>query len=180
MGTDIRAFVEVESSTATSTTFTSLFRPALYRNSVVFAALGHPHLATDFTPLFPLRGLPQNLGNEAFFECYKPIVQYNEALDWRGHDFILNYEVGRSTVFQDPQRDGRPLSKLGYVLHPHFELASWLTLSEIHMAIQHAGISFGEAVQNDNYTEHAFLFDTMANAERYFGHKTRLVFGFDQ
>lgn len=172
MGCDFHGFIEIGSVSAGE--FDSLYaiqsrRPRHYD---LFGALAGVRSAIQ--PLFPPRGIPSGLGVHGFSLCYKPIIKDTEALDWRGHSFVLPWEVGRATVFHDSASSRWAHHEQGYIKNDAMESPSWLLLSEIYQALAHASIEPGTLP-----AEYRFILQTMELAESVFGRPTRLVFWFD-
>jgi hypothetical protein len=171
MGCDIHAFVEIESGVAGE--FDSLFYVewGLPRHYEVFAALAG--VRCEAKPLFPPRGIPSGLGAFGFRACYRQIVCHTDALGYRGSNFVLPYEVGKAEVFPASVSERWGVSKLGYILAT-MEVPSWLSLSELVAAVEHAGIRISELS-----VEYQFLISVMSNAEKLLSRMSRIVFWFD-
>ena len=170
MGRDISGFLEVETNVAGQ--YDSLCQLHWFpRNSGFFRALVG---SLEFTPLIAPRGIPTGLGAHGFGALYRRIIDYTQAPDYRGTDYVLRWEVGHAEVLRNPE-ERWSCSELGYILDPNLVKPSWLLLSEIHAALRHAG--FGPEALD---TEYQFMLKTMELAEQCFHRKTRFVFWFDQ
>ena len=171
MGCDIHAFIEIESGVAGEFDSLCYVEWSLPRHYELFAALAG--VRGEAKPLFPPRGIPNGLGVFGFSQCYRQIVCHTDALGYRGSNFVLPYEVGKAEVFPDSVSERWGASKLGYILAT-MEVPSWLSLSELLSAVEHAGIRISELS-----VEYQFLIAVMSSAENLFVRTSRIVFWFD-
>jgi hypothetical protein len=137
MGCDIHPFLEIESFEAGQCNSLYNVQPDLPRHYELFAAMAG--VRGGATPLFPPRGIPDNLGACGFSVCYREIVSHIDAPENRQSNFVRPYEVGNAPMLSDLNTDRWGASTLGSIAHA-MEVPSWLLLSDLRAAISHAGL----------------------------------------
>ncbi|HZZ82367.1 MAG TPA: hypothetical protein VFE62_27965 [Gemmataceae bacterium] len=199
MGVDIHPFIDVDWQTGGIPFVASdmirtfnLGEFFIWRQSIeMYFALGlgqcencpRKSQAKGRKPLFPLRGLPANAGQDVVGRYFYPVsdsyvdsglnpslprVSAEAAAKWiddgfshRGEPFTIQRGKGKESV--------------GRVSSPNWHCASWLTLYELRNAIDHFGVrpsALGVDAQ--------IMIEIMAMFESRLGHgHTRLVYWFD-
>lgn len=170
MGCDIHGFLEIESE-STPGEFSHLGHGYwIPRTSGINAALGA--FPERFTSLYPPRGIPPGLSIAGITQLFRRIVKHCEALDHRGENFVLPWEVGKAEVLQLADQPNA-YGKEGYILLEDLYQLTWLTLPEIEQSLTHAGLKISTLSP-----EFQFHLATMRSAESFLGRKTRFVFWF--
>jgi len=172
MGCDIHAMLEVEGESPVAFAFNAIFagQASLPRNLAVFGALAG--VRSTVPPLYPPRGIPDNVSEESFEEYYLFVINEADAEMYRGYGYVTRDEAPiRGRVYW---KTSGLQSRFGYVADPDWHTPSWLFLSEIHEALAHAKLT-----AEDLMPEYRIVLDALASAERWLGRRARLVFWFD-
>jgi hypothetical protein len=138
----------------------------------------------DRPPLFPLRGLPPNIGNGV-------MSRYFHIVDTQGYSTIfepilptVGPEEAEQWVAAGASQDGPPLEiargrrgweSLRRVSCPDWHCTNWLTLAEFRRALVHHGVRFVEL----GPCVHAIVAAMEAIESRLGMGRTRLVYWFD-
>jgi hypothetical protein len=177
MGCDIHAYIEYEGGP--DRPFEALFlgEVELPRNYRVFKTLAG--LRSDTPPLFPPRGIPEDVSEAAFEGYYLFVIDPADCDLYRGYNFVTLEEAeqwARSGVKRVPTECKKSglLSPHGYIPDSTRHTPSWLWLSEIRQALEHSGLREDQLAQ-----PYQVLLETMESVERHMKRKSRLVFWFD-
>ncbi|XXX78715.1 hypothetical protein WMF30_08055 [Sorangium sp. So ce134] len=179
MGCDIHIFVEYGTDRGA---FEALSDGAflLPPDYDLFAALAGVRAEPGFVPFQVPRGLPHDVSQHVASRYFVPVLEDDRAGAWGiGEHFTPRLaaqlvESGASRWL--PAGVTVPLlpSTHGYIVHPDWHSASWLTADELRRALEHA--RFRLDASSDEFQ---LLFQYVSAAAAKKGPSTRVVFWFD-
>ena len=179
MGSDIHMFCEYR---AGCETFEALSDGAflLPPDYDMFAALAGVRAEPRFVPFRGPRGVPLDVSQHVANRYFVPVLEDERASAWEiGEHFtpaqaVKLVESGTSYWLPDGMTAPLKPATHGYVAHPDWHSASWLTADELGSALKHAGFLLDAASE-----EFQLLVMYIAAVAEKKGPSARVVFWFD-
>ncbi|APR79279.1 Hypothetical protein A7982_04626 [Minicystis rosea] len=179
MGCDIHLFVEhgVDAGPFCALADGAFLLP---RDYALFAALAGVRAAASFVPLHSPRGLPADVSQEVSARYFIPVWEDERALAWEVGEHYTPAQaaalVASGASHWLPEGVTTPFlqSTHGYISHPDWHAASWLTARELRLALDHASYPLERA--SDEFQVLFHYVEAMASRK---GPSTRIVFWFD-
>jgi len=143
MGCDMHGVIEFETHEGRVLPFARVWLGRDYR---LYAALAGVRATPEERPLFPPRGLPAKRSyviRDLYFHSVVDDARANDP-SLRGEDFVTRSQADAMVnrgAFYTPNAFGVPDS---FVSKGDWHTPSWLTLAEIHKALEHAQLRLDE------------------------------------
>jgi hypothetical protein len=178
MGCDIHLFVEFPSGGGFKPVSDGAF--LLPRDYRLFAALSGVRAEQGFAPFVPARGIPRDVSQEVASRYFVPVVDDERAAAWAVGEHFTESQARRlvdsGASHWLPADAIPPLMPAthGYISHPDWHSAGWLTANELHLAFEHARYSLVDASEDLQ-----LLIEFVGAVAARKGQATRVVFWFD-
>jgi hypothetical protein len=166
VGTDIRAFIEYRSGQ--DDVWFPYADVSPERDSRVFAAIAG--IRVEGATMLQPRGFPSDASASAEFTYYVRVIPDDEFVEDGLEPFIRASEAAEITASGGHYRD----ETRTHISHPDATCPSWLTLPEIHHALETAGIPRDTLAMEWQITLR--ILELLANE---FDEEPRLVFWFE-
>ncbi len=179
MGCDIHLFAEVRCENGSYDALSDgEFRiPPDYP---LFAALAGVRAERGFVPMFPPRGIPEDISYEVADRYFVPVLDSKRAAKWHIGEHVTPEEArrlvqdGKSHWLTKGTTSPFTPSTGGHIAHPDWHSASWLILDEVRLSLEHAGYPVTGASD-----EFQLLIEYLAAFAKRKSTSVRVVFWFD-